>query len=97
MLKGLHIRLNQRLQRLEFLNFPDPEPQHTLTLPFEAHRFDPDHWLQSGRHVVLIQQDTHKKADEIGFQPLEMQGDAGAWQELLLSPLGTFFKTIFPL
>lgn len=92
-LKGLHIRLNQRLQRLEFLNFPDPEPQHTLTLPFEVHRFDPDHWLQSGRHVVLIQQDTHKKADEIGFQPLEMQGDAGAWQELLLSPLGTFFKT----
>lgn len=92
-LEGLHLRLSQKEPTLQILRFPGAEPIAELTLPFAEHSFNADNWLQSGQEIALLQQDTHKKSEDIRYTPLSSKASESSVQELLLSPLGTFIKT----
>lgn len=91
-LRGTRIVLDQSQQTLTFFDYPDDLEKASVTLPFEKQAFNPEHWLQSGKHLILLQQDTHKKSEDISFNPLETPALARR-QEFLISPLGTFLKT----
>lgn len=91
-LQGTRIVIDQSQQTLQFFDYPDSSEKARVALPFEKHPFTPEHWLQSGKHLILLQQDTHKKSEDISFLPLETAASARQ-QEILLSPLGPFLKT----
>jgi uncharacterized protein (UPF0248 family) len=91
-LRGTRIVLDQSQQTLTFFDYPDDTEKARVDLPFDKQVFNPELWLQSGRDFILLQQDTHKKSEDISFLPLESPALARR-QEMLLSPLGPFLKT----